>query len=418
MHREIFVHMEFQGKPHFVGHLWVYVNKGRQSAAFEYSREWKSSDVRFSLEPALKIGEGKYYTEKTLFGSIGDSAPDRWGRVLMERREARRAESEKRNARRLYESDYLLMVNDTARQGALRFSVDLKGPFLETDADAPIPPLVQLGRLLAASDRILAHKERDDDIRTLVAPGSSLGGARPKASIVDNDGRLLIAKFPSEKDEWDAALWECLCLKIAGRIGISVPGFRLEKVAGKNILLLERFDRIGATRVPFLSAMSMLGASDGDKGSYLEIVEALREHGSKPREDMKNLWRRMVFNILISNVDDHLRNHAFLYEGTDGWRLSPVYDLEPTPEHKKPRILHTNIDLYNGTASLELAYEVAEEFGLSFKEAKSIAGAMGRVVNAWDKEAAGLGAGRHEIEYMRSAFDHDDLHLSLKGKGG
>lgn len=199
MHREIFVHLEFQGKLYFVGHLWIYVNKGRQSAAFEYSRGWKSSDVRFSLEPALKVGEGKYYTEKSLFGSIGDSAPDRWGSILMERREARRAESEKRNARRLYESD------------------------------APIPPLVQLGRLLAASDRILAHKERDDDIRTLVAPGSSLGGARPKASVVDSKGRLLIAKFPSENDEWDVVLWEYLSLKFAGRIGIPVPGFRLEK---------------------------------------------------------------------------------------------------------------------------------------------------------------------------------------------
>jgi serine/threonine-protein kinase HipA len=407
--------MEFQDTLYFVGRLWVYADKGRQSAAFEYSREWRSSDVRFSLEPALKIGEGKYYTEKALFGSIGDSAPDRWGRVLMERREARRAKSEKRNARRLFESDYLLMVNDTARQGALRFSADRQGPFLETDTDAPIPPLVQLGRLLAASDRILAHKERDDDIRALVVPGSSLGGARPKASVVDNEGRLLIAKFPSENDEWDVALWEYLSLKIAGRIGIPVPGFRLEKVGGKNVLLLERFDRIGMTRVPFLSAMSMLGASDGDRGSYLEIVETLREHGSKPREDMRDLWRRMVFNILISNVDDHLRNHAFLYEGSNGWRLSPVYDLEPAPEHKKPRILHTNINLYDGTASLELAYDVAEEFGLSFKDAKSIAGNMGRVVNAWDKAAAGLGIGRHEIEYMRSAFDHDDLRLSLKG---
>ena len=417
MSREIFVHIDLKGKTYFVGRLWRHVNKGRERASFEYSSEWRSSSVHFSLEPALEIGEGTFHTEKALFGSIGDSAPDRWGRLLMERRETRKARSENRRARKLHESDYLLMVNDLARQGALRFSETIDGPFLATGADIPIPPIVYLERLLSASDRILARTEMDDDIRDLVDPGASIGGARPKASVSDNEGNLLIAKFPSRNDDWDVELWEFLSFRMAERAGLFVPEFRLEKIHNRNLLLLKRFDRRGQeVRIPFLSAMSMLGASDGDHGSYLDLGEILREYGSSPSEDLVNLWRRMIFNIMISNVDDHLRNHGFLYQGTAGWRLSPVYDLEPTPEHKKPRILHTRIDLYDGTASLDLAYEVAEEFGLDPGKARKIAKEVAVGVKDWDKEAIRFGAGKDEVERMRSAFDHGDLHQALKGK--
>ena len=415
MSKEIFVHIDLKEKTYFAGRLWIHNVKGRESASFEYSSEWLSFPARFSLEPALGIGEGTFHTEKALFGSIGDSAPDRWGRLLMERREARSAKSEKRLPRKLYESDFLLMVNDKARQGALRFSEHMDGPYLAPETDTPIPPLVKLERLLNASDRILNRKELDVDIRELVDPGASIGGARPKASILDNNGNLLIAKFPSHHDDWDVVSWEFLCFQMAKRAGLLVPEVRLVKALGRNVLLLERFDRhMKGQRIPFLSAMSMLEASDGDHGSYLELGEIILQHGSSPREDLANLWKRMVFNIMISNVDDHLRNHGFLYEGTSGWKLSPVYDLEPTPTHRKPRILHTRIDLYDGTASLELAYEVAGEFGISAEKAREIARDAGVAVKDWRKDAARQGISKEEIELMSSAFDHSDLQKSLK----
>lgn len=374
MAKEIYVHVDLNGDTHFVGRLWIHTGQKGESASFEYSRKWQQSAISFSLEPTLKLGEGSFHTPvgKSFFGSIGDSAPDRWGRVLMKRLEARKAKADNRTRRQLHDSDFLLMVNDQARQGALRFAEQKGGPFLAHDSESTIPPMVELGRLLAASERILENKELDQDILDLVAPGASLGGARPKASILDTDGTLMIAKFPSPTDEWDVELWEFLAFQMAAKAGIPTPHVRLENIGGKNVLLLNRFDRNGFERIPFLSAMSMLGYSDGDHGSYLEIGETLSEHGARTSQDLRDLWRRVVFNIMISNVDDHLRNHGFLYVGSAGWRLSPLYDLEPTPEHEKPRILHTLIDLDDGTASLDLAYSVIAEFGLKLKDAKSI----------------------------------------------
>lgn len=416
MPKTILVHADLRGVPHFVGRLWIHVGGTGESASFEYAEEWKRSPFRFSLEPALTLGDGAFHTErgKSLFGSIGDSAPDRWGRVLMDRREARDARTNKRTPRQLHDSDYLLMVNDLARQGALRFSEAMAGPFLASEARG-IPPLLDLGLLVEASERIIARKELDRDIQDLVTPGSSLGGARPKASILDANGELLIAKFPSPHDDWDVVLWEYLSLKMAEQAGIPIPDARLKKVGGKNVLLLGRFDRQEGERIPFLSAMSMLGYNDGDHGSYLELVEILAEHGARTTEDQKGLWKRMVFNIMISNVDDHLRNHGFLYENTAGWRLSPLYDLEPTPEHKKARILHTRIDLYDGTASLDLAFSVAEEFGLSLKQARQAAKDVALATRNWRKDAARLGARKDEIESMESAFEHESQRLGFKG---
>lgn len=414
MPENIFVHMDLKGKTYFIGQLWLHERNGRESASFEYSREWKSRPDCFPLDPALIVGEGRYHTGKSLFGSISDSAPDRWGRTLMNRMETRRAALENRTARRLKESDYLLMVDDRTRQGALRFSTIPDGPFLTTASDRHIPPLIHLGKLLNASNRIIAHTELDQDLQDMVEPGSSLGGARPKAAVLDTGANLLIAKFPSPKDEWDVELWEFLSLRMAGKAGIPVPGFRLEKILGKNVLLLERFDRgKKQIRIPFLSAMSMLGASDGERRSYIEIGEALKEYGTSAGKDLMDLWRRIVFNIMISNVDDHLRNHGFLYEGRSGWRLSPIYDLEPTPDHVKARVLRTNIDLNNGTASLDLAYEVIEYFGLNIADARKIAKQVANAVKDWDTEALRLGAKKQEIEFMRTAFDHEDLRKAM-----
>ena len=221
-----------------------------------------------------------------------------------------------------------------------------------------------------------------------LAPGSSLGGARPKASVRDRDGHLSIAKFPNKGDEVNTVLWEAVALTLAAKAGIPVPAWRLETVADKPVLLLRRFDREQGMRVPFLSAMSMLDAKDNEARSYLEFVDVLRQHGAAPKQDMHALWRRIVFSILISNTDDHLRNHGFLWAGPAGWRLSPAYDLNPVPTDIKPRVLTTAIDLDDGTASLKLAMEVARYFELAQQEARHIAAQAGQAVGSWKRVAA------------------------------
>ncbi len=398
-----------------MGRLWTRARKGRESATFEYDRGWLAFAGRFSLEPALRLGPGPFHTraDRPLFGAIGDSAPDRWGRVLMRRAERRRAEREQQTPRTVTEADYLLLVDDEARQGALRFAEREGGPFLSEHGPASIPPLIELPRLLSAAEHVLSDNESDDDLRLLLAPGSSLGGARPKASVRDRDGHLAIAKFPNKGDEVNAVLWEALALTLAAKAGVAVPAWRLEDAGARRVLLLRRFDRERDSRVPFLSAMSMLDARDNETRSYMEFVDILRQHGASPRQDMHALWRRVSFNILISNTDDHLRNHGFLWAGPEGWRLSPAYDLNPVPTDVKPRVLTTTIDLEDGTASLELAVEVASYFELSLGEARLIAGQVGRAVSTWRKEAAKLGLLATEIERMASAFEHKDLQAAM-----
>ena len=415
MEREIFVYADLKASPHLMGRLWTRTRKDRESATFEYDKEWLSHAQRYSLEPALRLGPGPFHAsaDKPLFCAIGDSAPDRWGRVLMRRAERRRAERERTTPRALREIDYLLLVNDEARQGALRFSETQGGPFLAERGPAPIPPLIELPRLLSASERVADDTDTEEDLRLLLAPGSSLGGARPKASVRDRDGHLAIAKFPNKGDEYNAVLWEALALTLAAKAGITVPEWRLEDVAQRPVLLLRRFDRITGTRVPFLSAMSMLGARDNEQRSYLEFVDALRQSGATPRDDMRSLWRRIVFSILISNTDDHLRNHGFLYAGAPGWRLAPAYDLNPVPADIKPRVLTTNISFDDGTASLSLALEVADYFELNSSEARRITGEVGKAVSKWRSEAARLGLTKAEIDRMASAFEHDDLKASI-----
>jgi serine/threonine-protein kinase HipA len=415
MDREVLVYVDLQGTPYLVGRLWTRMRKDRESATFEYDKTWLAQVNRFSLEPALKLGPGPFHapSDKPLFGAIGDSAPDRWGRVLMRRAERRRAEREGQTPRTVWEIDYLLLVDDEARQGALRFAEKQGGPFLAGQAPNKIPPLIELPRLLSAAERVMDDRDTDEDLRLLLAPGSSLGGARPKASVRDRDGHLAIAKFPSRGDELNTVVWESVALTLARKAGIPVPAWRLESIARKPVLLLRRFDREGGARVPFLSAMSMLDARDKEARSYLEFVDVLRQHGAAPKPDMQALWRRIVFSILISNTDDHLRNHGFLWTGPAGWRLSPAYDLNPVPIDIKPRVLTTTIDMDDGTASLKLAREVASYFELTPKEARDIAREVGTAVKSWRKEAEKAGLSNQEIERMKSAFEHEDLKAAL-----
>jgi serine/threonine-protein kinase HipA len=406
--------------------LWFRSSKGRASASFEYDRGWLASPDRFALEPALTLSPGAHHTAdgKALFGALGDSAPDRWGRGLMRRAERRRTLKEARPPHTLSEMDFLLLVDDQVRQGALRFREGPEGPFLAVPSGGSrIPPLVDLPRLLAATAKVARDVDSEDDLRLLLAPGASLGGARPKAAVRDTDGVRSIAKFPHPDDEHPVGPWEATALELARQAQIRTPGFRLVRVLDRDVLLVRRFDRAEPRvtdrerRIPFLSAMSMLGASDGETRSYLEIADAIRMHGAAPAADLRELWRRIVFGVLISNVDDHLRNHGFLHTGTEGWRLAPVYDINPVPTDVRPRILATAIDEADTTASLELALGVAEYFDIKPDDARVIAGEVGKVVARWREEAAKKGLKPSDINRMESAFEHDDLRSALAMAG-
>ena len=412
MEREILVSAEVGGRTEPVGRLWTRYRRGVESASFEYDRRWLRHPAAFSLEPALTLDPGPQHTGagRAIFGALADSAPDRWGRLLMRRAERRRAEEEQRAPRALAEIDFLLMVDDEARTGALRFQEKDGDAYLSAPVEGSrIPPFLEMVRLLAATDRLEREKETGEDIRLLLAPGSSLGGARPKATVRDKDGSLAIAKFPRKTDEVRTVLWEAVALELARKAGIPVAPSRIVAVGKQAVLVVRRFDRArvntGLRRVPFLSAMSMLGAVDNETRSYMEIADSLRRHGAEPRQDMRQLWRRIVFNIMTSNTDDHLRNHAFVYEGNRGWRLSPAYDLNPTPTDLKPRFLSTAIDLADTTASMEVAFRVAAYFDADPEEARVIVGEVARAVARWRVVAARFGLLKKEIDRMQSAFE-------------
>jgi serine/threonine-protein kinase HipA len=407
---DVEIHIDLDGTTRQVGLLRRHVSRRAETVTFEYDDAWLADNNRFSIEPALTLTRGVFPTPRNqeIFGSIGDSAPDTWGRRLMQRSERRLAEKEKRPVRTLTEADYLLGVADETRLGALRFRWT-DSPTFQAPPRAGVPALIELGRLLQITERILRDEETDEDLQLIFAPGSSLGGARPKASVVDQHGHLAIAKFPKETDDYSIETWEEIALRLADRAGIATPHHELIEVANKPVLLSRRFDRRENVRVPFLSAMSMTGSADDERGSYPELVDALTRHGANAKADAAALYRRMVFNVLVSNVDDHLRNHGFLWLDKNGWSLSPAYDLNPTPTDVKARILTTNIDLDEGTCSIDLVESVADFFGITLPTARDIIREVGAAVAGWRTIAAAVGARPSEINRMASAFEHEDL---------
>jgi serine/threonine-protein kinase HipA len=411
---DVEVHIDLDGEPRRVGLLRRNVVRRTETVTFEYDDGWLADDNRFSIEPALTLTRGVFPPPQgqSIFGSIGDSAPDTWGRRLMQRAERRRAERDGRVIRTLTEIDYLLGVSDETRLGALRFRWVSDETF-QAPSRAGVPALIELGRLLQITERILRDEETDEDLQLIFAPGSSLGGARPKASVIDQRGHLSIAKFPKETDDYSIETWEEIAMRLADRAGIATPEHELVQVAGKAVLLSRRFDRADGTRIPFLSAMAMTGSKDGERGSYPEIVDVLTRHGAQAKADAQALYRRMVFNVLISNVDDHLRNHGFLWLGRSGWSLSPAYDLNPTPTDLKARILTTNIDLDEGTCSLDLVENAAEYFGLRLPQARTVIQEVAAATTTWRVVAKEVGARPAEINRMSSAFEHDDLTRAL-----
>jgi serine/threonine-protein kinase HipA len=411
---DIEVHVDLAGQTRRVGLARSNRARGNETFVFEYAPEWLGDPARFSLEPALALTRGGFAPAagQALFGSLADSAPDTWGRRLMQRAERRLAEREVRAVRTLAESDYLLGVADSTRLGALRFRRAGEAEF-QAPLRAGVPALIELGRLLQVTERILRDEETDDDLQLIFAPGSSLGGARPKASVMDRHGHLSMAKFPRETDEYSVETWEEIALRLAGRAGIATPHHELLSVAGKAVLLSRRFDRNGSIRIPFLSAMAMTGARDGERGSYPELVDALAGNGAQARADAQALYRRVAFNVLVSNVDDHLRNHGFLWQGRAGWSLSPAYDLNPVPVDIKARVLTTNINLDEGTCSLDLLEAAAGYFSLSLAAARAIIKEVAMVTATWRDVARAAGARPADIARMASAFEHDDLRRAL-----
>ncbi|MBO9582058.1 MAG: HipA domain-containing protein [Sphingobium sp.] len=412
---DIEVHIDLAGDTRPVGFARLNVARGNEIILFEYSPEWLADQDRFALEPALALTRGAHPPPQglSIFGSLGDSAPDTWGRRLMQRSERRQAEKEGRGVRTLMESDYLLGVSDETRLGALRFRREGAAEF-EAPARTGVPALIELGRLLQVTERILREEETDEDLQMIFAPGSSLGGARPKASVVDVQGRLAIAKFPKETDDYSIETWEEIALRLAARAGIATPDHKLVDVAGKAVLLSRRFDRRDGRRIPFLSAMAMIQAKDGEPGSYPDIADALARHGAQAKADTHELYRRIAFNVLISNVDDHLRNHGFLWLGGNGWTLSPAYDLNPVPVDLKARVLTTRIDLDEATCSIDVLEAAAEYFALGLPAARAIIKDVALATRTWQDVAKDVGARASEIRRMASAFEHEEKERALK----
>jgi serine/threonine-protein kinase HipA len=388
-----------------VGTLYPHRRRGSESASFGYAASYLASSAAYAIDPVLPLASGTHQTRvgQAMFGALSDSAPDRWGRTLITRGEAQLARAEGRAARSIAEIDYLLGVRDDLRQGALRFRAG-SGPFL-AEADAGVPALTDLPVLLDLAARAEADTADLADLRRLIRAGSSLGGARPKAHVRDTNGAIAIAKFPSESyDTWNVMAWEKVALDLAGRAGIDVPRSQLLNIAGRHVLVVDRFDRgSDGARIGYVSAMTMLEASDGDRRSYLDIAEVIEGVSARATAELHALWRRIVFSVLISNTDDHLRNHGFLHQRGDAWRLSPAFDLNPNPQ-PGPKFLTTSIDSGDDAASLAAAVSVADFFRLTPTMARDVIAAVAAAVAQWPVVATGHGLAKREVDAMRPAF--------------
>lgn len=397
-----------------VGTLWAYYRRGTQSAGFMYSREWLEHPQCYELEPALPLHAGTQYSTHALFGCMGDSAPDRWGRTLMRRAERNRAAAAEEPASALTEADFLLRVEDFARQGALRYSCDGGKSFLHNAGQHAVPPFIRLPELMLVADRLCRDDVFSTDLQLLLAPGSSLGGARPKASVLNEAGDLCIAKFSKHDDEYSLIAWEAVALQLAQLAGLNVPEHKLITVQGKHVLLLRRFDRTAnGGRLPYISAMTLLNAADNESHGYDELADMLPTVAVDPRGDLLELWERIVFGVMISNVDDHLRNHGLLRRSSAGWQLSPIFDVNPTPQDIRPRKLSTAIFAGENTASLELAKELAEFYGIRRDKCLQSLKRIASAVSSWRTVAARMGIPRSEQERMASAFEHEDGYAAL-----
>jgi serine/threonine-protein kinase HipA len=405
----IYAHWLSMEKPKLIGILSVQQAKGRKAFSFEYAKEWLSSKEQLLLDPDISWYSGQQYPDdKDNFGMIFDSMPDTWGRTLMKKRAAQKAKEEGRTVPVLYDIDYLLGVFDACRIGGIRFKSNEDGPFLDNNPYYPTPPLGRIRELQHAAEVL----ETDTDISNiskwltiLLAPGSSLGGARPKANVIDEQGNLWIAKFPSKTDMIDKGAWEYVAYKLALRSGIEMSESKVQKVMGKHhTFFTKRFDREKNKRIHFASAMTMTGNNEDTlklkSAGYLDIAEFLQFAGAQNKKDLHQLWRRIVFNMAISNTDDHMRNHGFLLK-EKGWVLSPAYDINPSTDKDG---LALNVDAHSNALNVDLAKSVSEYFQLSSLEMDTIIYEVLTAIKCWKTEATAIGIPRIEQELMAQAF--------------
>lgn len=389
-----------------VGRLYSHRRRGVESASFIYSDRYLADPDAYSLDPALPLVGGTLQTPggRALFGALADSLPDRWGRTLVYRAERARANAAGTDPRSTGEIGLLLRVRDDLRQGALRFRQDDQGPFLAAE-DSGVPVLTDLPALLDIAARVERDTADYGDLQQLLRAGSSLGGARPKAHVLDA-GRVAIAKFPSvSSDTWNVMAWEKVALDLARAAGITVPESQLICAGDRHVLIVDRFDRHDGGRIGYTSAMTMLEAADREQRSYLEIAAVIEERSTAATADLRQLWRRMAFSILISNTDDHLRNHGFLHERGESWRLSPAFDLNPNPR-LGPKYLSTAIDFTDPRASVDTLLRVADYFRLDAHDALDVLREVTRAVARWRLVAQSHGLTQRDLEVMEPAFEH------------
>ena len=388
------------------GRMYFHRRRGVESASFVYDSSYLASPDAYALDPALPLAAGTLQTPAghALFGAFTDSLPDRWGRPLIYCAERIRARAAGTAPRSIGEVDLLLGVRDDLRQGALRFRAGDQGSFLATE-DSGVPVLTDLPALLD----IAAHVERDtvgyDDLQRLVRAGGSLGGARPKAHVIDATGHLAIAKFPSpNSDTWNVMAWEKVALDLAQDAGITVPGSQLIRIGDQHVLIVDRFDRRGPARIGYASAMTMLETRDRDQRSYLEIAAVIEERSPVATADLHQLWRRIAFSVLISNTDDHLRNHGFLHQHAGSWTLSPAFDLNPNPA-PGPKDLSTAIDYGDTRASVQTLLKVADYFRLDASQALDVLAEVTQATANWRRVAESHGLTQRDLEGMEPAFE-------------
>lgn len=414
MNKNIFVYANWnsEDEPSLLGILSSDIIRGKEVFSFQYDKNWLKENSNFILDPQLQYFEGLQYNrgEKSNFGIFLDSSPDRWGRLLMKRREALIAKREGRKPLMLNESGFLLGVFDENRMGGIRFKLDPQKEFLNSNKELAAPPFTTLRELEYASLKL--EDEVDDEnslhwLNMLIAPGSSLGGARPKASVRDPSGNLWIAKFPSKNDDVNIGAWEFIAMEISKQIGINVANFDAQKFSNEyHTFLSQRFDRnLSGERIHFASAMTLLGYNDGadyhEGVSYLEIAEFISRNGANINLDLKELWTRIILNIGIKNTDDHLRNHGFLLS-ENGWILSPAYDINPNPFGSG---LTLNISEDDNSLDFELALSVIDYFRLKEGEALQIINKVKSSIMNWEKLANSIKISREEQYRMKAAFD-------------
>lgn len=405
----VYAHWKGLNEPKCIGILSAQQAKGRKAFSFTYAQEWLQSEEQILIDPDIAWYSGSQYPDRKMnFGLFLDSMPDTWGRTLMKRWAAILAREENKPAPALYDIDYLLGVHDISRMGALRFKTDPEGEFLDNNADSPTPPWATIRELQHAVEIIETGNTLSKNqkwLKMLMAPGSSLGGARPKANVLDEKENLWIAKFPSQNDTVNKAAWEFLAYKLAIKAGIDMAECKLQKIAGRHhTFFTKRFDREKKVRMHFASAMTMTGNNEelirDNPASYLDLVEFIQFSGCSVNEDLKQLWRRMIFNILISNTDDHLRNHGFILT-PKGWRLSPAYDINPSTEKEG---LSLNIDTNINSLDIDLAKSVGQYFRLNANEMNDIVNEVRKSVSKWQAVAKEIGITKNEQVMMGGAF--------------